>query len=244
MPIQTQGKQAAKRRSTAAKRDQMRRVPRSDNGEAGGGAGTRLSTRRTGRAGSAATGETDGNNAICTGATICAEDSPKAGMGALRWQQGDAGSCGAGPCWPAEREPAAWLIAQCEQPDMAAEDANLQSASPSAGAISTARNSPETISLRNCILRLYTRGGQGCSSKSRTDVHEFLKLLRVCRRTYADGQRHIHPTPQVMENAIAKLDKRNTGSLDSIEQRERAMNRLPVCLYARSQTSVSLCQGA
>lgn len=41
--------------------------------------------------------------------------------------------------------------------DTAAEPAPLQSASPSAGARSTARSSPEAISLRNCILLLYTQ---------------------------------------------------------------------------------------
>ena len=42
MPIQAHGSQTARRRSAAVLRDQMRRVQRSDNGEAGGGAGTRL----------------------------------------------------------------------------------------------------------------------------------------------------------------------------------------------------------
>ena len=135
----------------------MSRVQRRSNGEAGGGAATRSSTRSSGCAGSAATGETEGSNAICSGATICAENSPRAGMGALRWQQGATGSCRAGPCWRAADDPAPWfIIAQREQPELAAIPAELQSASPSAGAISTARSSPEAMSLRNCMPLLYT----------------------------------------------------------------------------------------
>lgn len=48
-------------------------------------------------AGSAATGKCEGKNAIWTGETIRAEDSPRAGIEALRWQQGARGSLEAGP---------------------------------------------------------------------------------------------------------------------------------------------------
>ena len=135
----------------------MRSVQRSDNGEAGRTGETRFSTRKTGTAGSAATGDIQGNNVTCAGATIWAADSLNAGMEALRWQQG---ATGADPCgWPVP-----WLIlVQCGQLDMVAEVAvaevaRLQSASPSAGARSTARNSPEAMSLRSCIASLYTEG--------------------------------------------------------------------------------------
>jgi hypothetical protein len=198
MPLRAQGRQTARRRSAKFRRDQMRRVQRSDNGEARGGDRTVLSIPGTRRAGSAATGECAGSNAICRGATICAEDSPNAGMGAWRWQQGARGSfdceCCSGPAAPAP-----WfIIVQCEQWDLAVEVATLQSASPSAGAISTAKSSPEAISLRHCMLCLYTSFQQSCVFQSQADVRSWVPkaaytvpastyaidsvLYRACRR--------------------------------------------------------------
>jgi hypothetical protein len=114
-----------------------------------------------------ATGEIEGNNAICTGETTCAKVPVREGREALRWQQGASGSCGAGPCWlpvldVALNPLACSIVAQWEQPNLAGDAAELQSASPSAGAMSTARSSPEAMSLRNCINRLYTGGELAC----------------------------------------------------------------------------------
>jgi hypothetical protein len=93
------------------------------------------------------TGDAAAINAICTGATICAEDSLSAGIGALRSQHG---ATGAEPCGMV------WLIlAQCAQPAMAVEAGDMQSASPSAGANSTVRSNPDAMSLRNCMT-IYT----------------------------------------------------------------------------------------
>jgi hypothetical protein len=80
----------------AEDRDQIRRVQRSDSEATMVGGETSLSMRRAGKAGKAANEECEGSKAICSGATICAEDSARAGMGALRWQQGATGdeSCG------------------------------------------------------------------------------------------------------------------------------------------------------
>lgn len=168
----------------------MSRVQRSSNEEAGGGAEKRLSTRSTGYVGNTATGETEGNNAICSGATICADDSPKAGMGALRWQQGATGSFRAGPCWRAADDPAPWFIAQRKQPELTAIPAELQSASPSAGAISTARSSPEAMSLRNCMALLYT----SCQFRICDDSHSAQKSqprwIALCACGFERNPRH------------------------------------------------------
>jgi hypothetical protein len=47
---------------------------------------------------------------------------------------------------------------------------DTQTASPSTGAKSTVRSNPDAMSLRNCMVCLYTSGQQRCESKSREDV--------------------------------------------------------------------------
>ncbi len=94
--MRAQKGQWPRRRSAAAlaegRRCQIKRVQRSNKGGFSGGGAANFSMRIAAIAGSITTGAAAGINAICTGATICAEDSPMAGVGALRWQQGAIGA--------------------------------------------------------------------------------------------------------------------------------------------------------
>ncbi|MGA3125865.1 MAG: hypothetical protein ABSD13_04045 [Candidatus Korobacteraceae bacterium] len=152
-------------------RGQIRSVQRRDNGGAEDGGSVTRSTRSTGSFGKNAFKDAAGINPICTGATIRAEDSLNAGMGALRWQHGGTGAeagddpRGKAAAWPSRwvRLGVIWLgviwffMAQwAAQQVLAVEAGEMQSASPNAGAKSTARSKPEAMSLRNCIACLYT----------------------------------------------------------------------------------------
>jgi hypothetical protein len=120
-----------------------------------------------GTTGNIATGDAAAVNAICSGATICAEDSLHPGIGALRSQQGATGAeAGADPRVVPEFQPsrcvpcfiAPCFIAQCAaQRALAVGAGEMQRASPSAGAKSTVSSNPDAISLRTCIVYLYTK---------------------------------------------------------------------------------------
>lgn len=103
---------------------------------------------------------TAGINATCTGATTCAEDSIKTGIGTRRSQHGATGEEAiAGPCGDSNAEFGCAIrlfIAQCAPQQSLAVGAMDMQASPSAGARSTVRNNPDAMSLRSCILQLYT----------------------------------------------------------------------------------------
>jgi hypothetical protein len=147
-------------------------VQRRDNGGAEDGGDVRRSTRSTGSSGKTAFEDVAGINPICTGATIRAEESLNAGVGALRWQHGGTGAeagddpRGKAAAWPSRWVPlfaiwlgVIWFFAQwAAQQLLAAEAGEMQSASPNAGAISTVKSKPEAKSLRNCIVCLYTNG--------------------------------------------------------------------------------------
>jgi hypothetical protein len=104
-------------------------------------------------AGNIAIGDVAAINAICTGATICAA-SRNAGSVVLRSQHGAAGA-EAGPCL-ATQPVRCVFIAQCPQQALAIVPGDTQSAIPSTGANSTVRSNPDAISLRNCMICLYT----------------------------------------------------------------------------------------
>ena len=61
----------------------------------------------------------------------------------------------AGPCL-ATQPARCVFIAQCPQQALAIVPGDTQSAIPSTGANSTARSNPDAISLRNCMICLYT----------------------------------------------------------------------------------------
>lgn len=148
-----------RRKSAAGKRSQIRSVQRSNKGGDKCKGAASFSAPSAAIAGSIATGDTAGINPTCTGATICAEDSPKASSGALRWQQGATGTeAGARSPDPAPN-PERWLV--IAQPAMrqafAAGAAETHTASPSTGARSTVTSNQEAMSLRICMYYLYTR---------------------------------------------------------------------------------------
>jgi len=82
----------------------MRRVQSRDNGGAKDGGAERRSTRGAPTEANIAWEADAGSNATCTGATIWAEDSPNAGGGTLRWQQGASGELD-DPCGRAAVQP-------------------------------------------------------------------------------------------------------------------------------------------
>ena len=148
-----------RRKSAAGKRYQIRSVQRSNKGGDKCGGAASFSARIAALTGSIAAGDTAGINPICTGDTICAEDSPRAGVEALRWQQGATGA-EAGEWSP---KPVRWLvIPRCAmQQGMAAGAAETQTASPSTGAKSTVTSNQDAMCPRICMLLLYTRSQQG-----------------------------------------------------------------------------------
>lgn len=162
---------------------QIRRVQRRDNGEAEeyGGVPTR-STRSGGTAGKIAFDDAAGIIAICIGAMICAADSLNAGMGIVRWQQGTAGAeAGDDECAKPDAKPSCcvWVfLAQCppqQAPVVAAGE--MQSASPNAGARSTASSSPEAINFPTRIhYHKYTIADiQAISSLPKTRTGELVR---------------------------------------------------------------------
>ncbi len=98
LPIQAHTDPGPGRKSTAGMRYQMRRVQRRENGGAKAGAAAARARRNAGAAGNLGFKVAAGSNAICTGATICAEVSVEAGMGVSRSQHGATGAvAGADP---------------------------------------------------------------------------------------------------------------------------------------------------
>jgi hypothetical protein len=156
----------------------------------------RRSTRSTGSFGKTASEDAAGINPICTGATIRAEDSLNAGMGALRWQHGGTGAeagddpRGKAAAWPSRWVPlfairlfgAQWAAQQL----LAAEAGEMQSASPSTGAKSTVRSKPEAISLRNCIVCLYTNRHASWERRKKEDA---TAAAKAAMRGAAQGRR-------------------------------------------------------
>lgn len=110
-------------------------------------------TRSVDATGNIAIGDVAAINAISTGATICAA-SRSAGTVVLRSQHGATGA-EAGPCL-ATQPARCVFIAQCPQQALAIVPGDTQSAIPSTGANSTVRSNPDAISLRNCMICLYT----------------------------------------------------------------------------------------
>ena len=109
-PVHARTGQYGQAQVSSGKRDQIRRVQRRDNGEAEDGGVVRRSTRSTGSFGKTASEDAAGINPICTGATIRAEDSLNAGMGAVRWQHGGMGAeAGDDPRGKAAAWPSRWV---------------------------------------------------------------------------------------------------------------------------------------
>jgi len=126
---------------------------RESGGAKAGGAVARA-RRKAGAAGNVGFKDAAGSNAICSGATICAEVSVGAGMGISRSQHGATGAvAGADPCgrlaaglarrtgrcmvqWPAQ-----WVRIAAVR--------DAQTASPSTGDKSTVRSNPDAMSFGN-----------------------------------------------------------------------------------------------
>ncbi len=174
--------QTPRRKSAAGKRSQIRSVQRSNKGEDRCGDIAKFSASGAATAGSIATGDAAAINPTCTGATICAEDSAMAGIGALRWQQGATGA-EAGTRWLFM---ALWVMPQCIQPAIPAGAAETQTASPRTGARSTVTSNQEAMSPRECIYHLYTRSQQrgshnrlSAGQKKALRFHAGLSFLRL-----------------------------------------------------------------